>query len=92
MINQNTISPYRFFGKKQKTCFSFTTTIYWFAFHVNSCKFNAMKNHKKSRKIKIIKGDFHMTYLEGTTSTDLKHVLRLQTTSYLISPLAEYIL
>ena len=37
-------------------------------------------------------GDFHMTYLEGTTSTDLKHVLRLQTTSYLISPLAEYIL
>ena len=52
MINQNTISPYRFFGKKQKTCFSFTTTIYCFAFHVNSCKFNAMKNHKKSRKIK----------------------------------------
>ena len=37
-------------------------------------------------------GDFHMTYLEGTTSTDLKHVLRLQTTSYLISPLTEYIL
>ena len=60
MINQNTISPYRFFGKKQKTCFSFTTTIYCFAFHVNSCKFNAMKNHKKSRKIKIIKGDFQM--------------------------------
>ena len=69
MINQNTISPYRFFGKKQKTCFSFTTTIYCFAFHVNSCKFNAMKNHKKSRKIKImyIKGfsgeqDYYLFY------------------------------